>query len=41
MITIRDWLETLGLERYSDIFEENDLTVDLCQDITDSDLKEL
>ena len=29
MFTIRQWLEALGLERYINAFEENEITVDL------------
>ena len=38
---IRDWLGELGLERYAEAFEENELDIDLLIDLSDADLKDL
>ena len=39
--SIREWLDGLGLARYAETFEENELDLDLVADLRDSDLKEL
>ncbi|MEJ2122709.1 MAG: adenylate/guanylate cyclase domain-containing protein [Alphaproteobacteria bacterium] len=39
--SIREWLAGLGLDRYAEVFEENDLDLDLVADLSDSDLKDL
>lgn len=39
--SIREWLRGMGLEQYATAFEENDLTVDLAEDLTDQDLRDL
>lgn len=41
MRDIGDWLEQLGLGKYTDVFAENDLTLDLLLELTEGDLKEL
>lgn len=33
MVTIREWLENLGLERYASAPEENNITLDLAPDL--------
>ena len=37
----RDWLEGLGLGRYGEMFEDNDLDLDLVTDLSDDDLEKL
>ncbi len=39
--SIRQWLEEHGLEKYSDVFVENEITVHELHDLTEDDLKEL
>ena len=39
MFTIRQWLEALGLERYINAFEENEITVGLVPDLADAEIK--
>jgi class 3 adenylate cyclase len=41
MQQIADWLEELGLGRYSQRFAENDIDFDILSDLTDQDLKEI
>ena len=41
MSDIRQWLEDLGLGQYADAFEENEITLDLAHDLTDTDLEKL
>ena len=41
MSDIRQWLEGVGLERYAEAFEENEVTLDLARDLTDTDLEKL
>ena len=41
MDSTRKWLEDLGLGRYADMFEENDLDLDLVTDLSDDDLEKL
>lgn len=38
---IRSWLAGLGLDRYSENLERNDIDIDLLRTLSDSDLKEL
>ena len=38
---IRQWLEELGLGQYADAFEENDIGVDVLDEVTDQDLREI
>ncbi len=38
---IRQWLETLGLENYSDAFEENRIDADVLPTLTNDDLKDI
>ena len=38
---IRQWLEEHELEKYGDVFVENEITVHELQDLTEADLKEL
>ena len=39
--TAREWLEDLGLGRYADMFEDNDLDLELVTDLSDDDLEKL
>ncbi len=39
--TTRKWLDGLGLDQYADMFEENDLDLDLLTDLSDDDLEKL
>ena len=39
--SLREWLDGLGLGRYADAFEENELDLDLVADISDADLIDL
>ncbi len=41
MSDIREWLEELSLGQYADVFEANDITLDLARDLTDADLRDL
>ena len=41
MESTRDWLEGLGLGRYGDMFEDNDLDLDLVTDLSDDDMEKL
>ncbi len=38
---LREWLDDLGLGRYADAFEENELDLDLVADLSDADLVDL
>ncbi len=38
---IRSWLSDLRLEHYADVFEENDIDLDLAADLAEQDLKDL
>lgn len=40
-MTIRHWLESIGLERYSDAFEANDVDLAVASELTAEDLREL
>ena len=41
MSDIREWLEGVGLERYAEALEDNEVTLDLARDLTDTDLEKL
>ena len=41
MITIRQWLENIGLERYSTILESEEVDVESLPHVTVEDQKEL
>jgi len=41
MSDIRNWLKQLGLARYADAFEENDVDIDVVGEISEDDLKTL
>jgi class 3 adenylate cyclase len=41
MSAVRDWLEAIGLGRYADAFEANDIDTDLLAEIDDQLLKEI
>jgi class 3 adenylate cyclase/tetratricopeptide (TPR) repeat protein len=41
MSDIRNWLKQLGLARYADAFEENDVDIDVLGEISEDDLKAL
>ncbi|MBT6985416.1 MAG: hypothetical protein HN956_13785, partial [Rhodospirillaceae bacterium] len=38
---IRKWLEELGLDKYGDLFVENEIDLDAARHLEDGDLKEL
>jgi hypothetical protein len=38
---IREWLEGLGLGKYTEAFAENEIDLDAARDLTENDLKEL
>ncbi|MGH1478754.1 MAG: AAA family ATPase [Geminicoccales bacterium] len=40
-MTIEAWLKELGLERYLDLFHENDIDQDILPDLTETDLEKL
>jgi len=40
-MTIETWLKELGLERYLDLFHENDIDQDVLPDLTEADLEKL
>jgi len=39
--SVRDWLAGIGLERYAQVFEENDLDLNIVSELTDADVREL
>jgi class 3 adenylate cyclase/tetratricopeptide (TPR) repeat protein len=41
MSDVRKWLETIGLAQYADIFESNDLDIDLLRQVDDQILKDI
>ena len=41
MTTIRDWLEDLGLGRFADVFEENEVDLEALRYLTESMLEQL
>ena len=41
MSDISTWLKTLGLERYVEVFESNEIDLDLAQDLDDESLEKL
>ena len=40
MPRIREWLEDIGLEQYSDEFEKNDVDHEVLSELTEQDLKD-
>ncbi|MGI9506811.1 MAG: SAM domain-containing protein, partial [Geminicoccaceae bacterium] len=38
-MTIETWLKGLGLERYLELFQKNDIDEDVLPDLTESDLE--
>jgi class 3 adenylate cyclase/tetratricopeptide (TPR) repeat protein len=41
MSSLRAWLESIGLHQYAEVFEQNDLELDVLGDLSDDELKEL
>ena len=41
MAQVGEWLERLGLGRYSEVFAESDLDFDILADLTEADLIQL
>ena len=41
MTSIHEWLAELGLERYAELFECNDIDLAVIADLTDADLEKL
>jgi hypothetical protein len=41
MSEIRSWLESIGLARYADAFEANDIDMDLLKQVDDQMLKDI
>ncbi|SVD94408.1 uncharacterized protein METZ01_LOCUS447262, partial [marine metagenome] len=41
MVTVREWLEGIGLAQYAGGFEVNEITLDIATRLSDADLKEL
>ncbi|NKB51771.1 MAG: AAA family ATPase [Rhizobiaceae bacterium] len=41
MGNIKSWLSSIGCENHADVFEENGITTELLNDLTEADLKEL
>ncbi len=39
--SIKEWLKSIGLERYEAEFRRNDITLDIISELTDADLKEI
>ena len=39
--SIADWLSDLGLDKYAQVFADNDIGMDVISDLTDVDLREL
>jgi hypothetical protein len=40
-VDIAEWLRGLGLERYTQAFQEAEVTPDVLQELTEGDLREL
>jgi len=40
MLSVREWLDSLGLSEYADRFAEHRIAFSILQDLTDKDLKE-
>ncbi|MEM1160813.1 MAG: adenylate/guanylate cyclase domain-containing protein, partial [Pseudomonadota bacterium] len=40
-MTIEEWLQELGLEKYAELFAENDIELDVLPELTDADLVEM
>ena len=38
---LKQWLEDIGLGQYVEVFEENQITLDLARDLNNEDLKDL
>lgn len=38
---VHDWLSELGLEKFAEVFEENEIDLDLAADLSDADLRDL
>ena len=38
---MKDWLASIGMEKYLELFEENEITLDYLPEITDQDLKDI
>jgi len=38
---ISDWLESIGLEKFEEAFQNNDITLDILPELTNADLKEM
>jgi len=38
---MREWLDTIGLGQYADVFSQNDVDLELAPELSDEDLKEL
>jgi hypothetical protein len=41
MNDLRDWLHSNGLEQYADVFEANDIGLDILPDLSEQDLEQL
>jgi class 3 adenylate cyclase/tetratricopeptide (TPR) repeat protein len=41
MSSIRDWLEVIGLDQYAEIFEQNNVDLDVLGELSDGEFKEL
>ena len=41
MLSIREWLHSLGLSEYAERFAENRIDLSILRELTDQDLKEL
>ena len=41
MLSIREWLHSLGLSEYAELFAENRIDLSILRDLTDQDLKDL
>ena len=41
MSQVREWLEAIDLAQYADLFEANDLDIDLLQQVDDQILKDI
>ena len=41
MSEIRKWLETVGLGQYADVFEANDIDMELLKQVDDQTLKDI
>jgi len=41
MLSVNDWLESLGLQKYASVFEEHEIDLDVVPDLTEADLDDL